>query len=119
MAILNVKHKLIIPYHCQANGLAENFNRYIRTALRCHSDSENWFEHLGLAMLGIDASYNHNIQMSRAERLFGKTLELPSSFFTRSKANVSKVDDPLLLQNLMKLIIVQPLRLILTRTTAK
>ena len=31
-----------------------------------------------------------------------KTLRLPSSFFTRSKANVSKVDDPLLLQNLMK-----------------
>ena len=37
------------------------------------------------------------------QRLFGKTLQLPSSFFTRSKANVSKVDDPLLLQNLMKL----------------
>ena len=53
-------------------------------------------------MLGINGSYNHDIQMSRAERLFGKTLRLPSSFFTRSKANVSKVDDPLLLQNLMK-----------------
>ena len=63
---------LITPYHCQANGLAEIFNRYIRTALRCHSDSENLFEHLGLAMLGIKASYNHDIQMSRAERLFGK-----------------------------------------------
>ena len=81
MTFLNVKHQFITAYHCQANGAAENFNRYIKTALRCYSDSENWFEHLGLAMLGINASYNQDIQMSRAERLYGKTLRLPSSFF--------------------------------------
>ena len=99
MAFLTVKHKFITPYHCQANGLAENFNHYIRTALHCHSDSENWFEYLRLAMLGINASYNHDIQMNHSERLFRKTLRLSSSFFIISKANVSKVDNPLLLQN--------------------
>ena len=56
----------------------------------------------------IDAQVNRYVAVleafdaSNLERLFGKTLRLPLSFFTRSKANVSKVDDPLLLQNLMK-----------------
>jgi len=71
-------------------------------ALHCHANSENWFEHLSLAMLGINASYNHAIKMSRAGRMFGKTLCLPSLFFARFNANTSKTDDPLLLQNLMK-----------------
>ena len=61
MTYLNVKHQFITAYHCQANGAAENFNRYIKTALRCYSNSENWFEHLGLAMLGINTSYNQDI----------------------------------------------------------
>jgi len=76
MNFLNVKHQFITAYHCQAKGAAEKFNRYIKTALRCHANSENWFEYLGLAMLGIHASYNHDIKMSCAERLFGKTLRL-------------------------------------------
>ena len=56
----------------------------------------------------IDAQVNRYVAVletfdaSNLERLFGKTLRLPSSFFTRSKANVSKVDDQLLLQNLLK-----------------
>ena len=66
MTFLNVKHQFITAYHCQANGVAENFNRYLKTALRCYSNSKNWFEHLGLAMLGINASYNQDIQMSCA-----------------------------------------------------
>ena len=56
MTFLNVKHRFITAYHCQANGVAKNCNRYIKTALRCYSNSEIWFEHLGLAMLGINAS---------------------------------------------------------------
>ena len=101
MTFLNVKHQFITAYHCQANGAAENFNRYIKTALRCYSNSENWFEHLGLAMLGINASYNQDIQMSRAERLYGKTLRLPSSFFAKSNT-INNFDEPLLLQKLMQ-----------------
>ena len=84
MTFLNVKHQFITAYHCQANGAAENFNNYIKTALRCYSNSENWFEHLGLAIHGINASYKQNIQMSLAEKLFGKTLHLLSSFFVKS-----------------------------------
>ena len=34
---LNVKHQFITAYHHQANRAAENFNRYIKTALRCYS----------------------------------------------------------------------------------
>ena len=84
MSFLNVKQKFITPYHCQANGMVERFNRYLRTALRCHDKSESWFDHLGLALLGMNSSYNEDLKMSRAERLFGKKLRLPSSFFEQT-----------------------------------
>ena len=81
MTFLNVNHKFITPYHSQSNGMVERFNRFLRTALRCHKNSDAWFDHLGLALLGINASYNSDIKMSRAERLFGKRLRLPCVFF--------------------------------------
>ena len=37
MTFLNVKLKFITPYHCQANGMVERFNRFLRTALRCYN----------------------------------------------------------------------------------
>ena len=52
-------------------------------------------------MLGINASYNQDIQMSRAERLYSKTLRLPSSFFAKSNT-INNFDEPLLLQKLMQ-----------------
>ena len=52
-------------------------------------------------MLGINASYNQDIQMSRAERLYGKTLRLPSSFFAKSNT-INNFDEPLLLQKLIQ-----------------
>ena len=42
MSFLNVKHKFITPYHCQSNGMVERFNRYLRTALRCHDNTNAW-----------------------------------------------------------------------------
>ena len=39
--------------------------------------------------------------MSRAERLYGKTLRLPSSFFAKSNT-INNFDEPLLLQKLMQ-----------------
>ena len=100
MTFLNVEHQFITAYHCQANGAAENLNRYIKTALRCYINSENWFERLGLAMLGINSSYNQDIRMSRAKRLYRKTLRLPSSFFAKS-TTINNFDEPLLLLKFM------------------
>ena len=69
MTIVNFKHQFITGYHYQANGAAENFNRYCKTAPRCYSNSKNWFEHIGLAVLEINSSYNQDIYMNREERL--------------------------------------------------
>ena len=101
MTFLNVNHKFITPYHSQSNGMVERFNRFLRTALRCHKNSEAWFDHLGLALLGINASYNSDISMSRAERLFGKKLRLPCAFFDES-ASMPAFDDPSKLKTLME-----------------
>ena len=101
MTFLNVNHKFITPYHSQSNGMVERFNRFLRTALRCHKNSDAWFDHLGLALLGINASYNSDIKMSRAERLFGKRLRLPCAFFDES-ASKPAFDDPSMLKTLME-----------------
>ena len=97
----NVKHQFITAYYCQANGAAEDCNRYIKTALRCFNNSENWFEHLGLTTLGTSASYNQDIQISRSEKLYGNTLRFPSSFFVKS-TTINNFDEPLLLQKLIQ-----------------
>ena len=100
MSFLGVHHKFITPYHCQSNGLVERFNRYLRTALRCHDNNTSWFDHLGLCLLGIQASFHSPLKMSRAELLFGKKLRLPSSFFDET-VNRPSFDDPALTKSLM------------------
>ena len=81
--------------------MVERFNRFLRTALRCYDNSEKWFDHLGLALLGINASFNSDIEMSRAERIFGKKLRLPCSYFDESTPRPNR-DDPELVKNLME-----------------
>ena len=100
MSFLGIHHKLITPYHCQSNGLVEKFNRYLRTALRCHDNNDDWFDHLGLCLLGIQTSYHSALNMSRAERLFGKKIQLPSSFFDETTPK-PRFDDPALTKSLM------------------
>ena len=50
MTSLDVNQKFFSPYHSQSNGMLEQFNRFLRTALRCHKNSDAWFDHLGLAL---------------------------------------------------------------------
>ena len=40
MTFLNVNHKFITFYHSQSNGMVGRFNRFLRTALRCHKNSD-------------------------------------------------------------------------------
>ena len=81
ISFLSIHHKLITPYHCQSNGLVKRFNEYLRTALRCHDNKTNWVDHLGLCLLGIQASYHSALNMTRAKRHCGKKIQLPSFFF--------------------------------------
>ena len=67
----------------------------MRTALRCHDSNANWFDNLGLCLLGIQASYHSALNMCRAELLFGKKIQLSSSFFDETKPK-PRFDDPAL-----------------------
>ena len=100
MKFLGIHHKLITPYHYQRNGLVKRFNQYLRTALRCHDNNGDWFDHLGLRLLGIQASYHSAINMSRAEWLFGKKIQLPSSFFDKTTPK-PRFDNSALTKSLM------------------
>ena len=100
MSFLGIHYKMVTPYHCQSNNLVERFNRYLRTSLRCHDNNDDWFDHLGFCILGIQASYHSVLNMSRAERLFDKKIQLPSSFFDETTPK-PRFDDPALTKSLM------------------
>ena len=100
MSFFGVYHKLITPYHCQSNRLVERFNRYLYTALRCHDNNAYWFDHLGLCFLGTQAIYHSALNMSPAERLFGKKIQLPSFFFDETTPK-PRFDNPALTKSLM------------------
>ena len=72
----------------------------MRTALRYHDNNANWFNHIGLCLLGIQASYHSALNTSRAEQLFGKKIQLPSSFFDETTSK-PRFDDPALTKSLM------------------
>ena len=72
----------------------------MRTALQCHDNNVNWLDHLGLCFLGIHASYHSALNMSRAERLFGKKIQLPSSLFDETTPK-PRFDNPALTKSLM------------------
>ena len=99
VSFFDVHHKLITSYHCQNPELVERFNRYFRSALRSHENNANWFDHLGLCLLGIQVSYYCVLNMNRAKRLFGKKMQLPSSFFDETTPK-PRFDNPALMKSL-------------------
>ena len=72
----------------------------MRTALRCRDNNGDLFDHLGLCLLGIQASYQSALNVTRAERLFGKKIQLPSSFVDETTPK-PRFDDPALTKSLM------------------
>ena len=74
----------------------------MRTALQCHYNNNDGFNHLELCILGIQASYHSALNMSRAEQLFGKKIQFSSCFFDETTPK-PRFDDPALTKSLMNL----------------
>lgn len=76
------KHLRTTAYHPQANGLVERMHRTLKSAIKCHTDS-NWTDSLPIALLGLRTTVKEDLNTSPAEMVYGTTLRLPGEFFDK------------------------------------
>ncbi|XP_017483792.1 PREDICTED: uncharacterized protein LOC108372577 [Rhagoletis zephyria] len=79
--LVGAKHFRSTAYHPQANGLIERMHRTLKTAIKCHTDS-NWISCLPIALLGLRTTYKEDLGATPAEMVYGENLKLPGEFFT-------------------------------------
>jgi transposase InsO family protein len=56
-SLLNIQHSPTTAYHPQSNGLAEQFHRRLKDALRSRAAAADWHDHLPWVLLGIRTAF--------------------------------------------------------------
>ncbi|BHF65886.1 hypothetical protein SprV_0200890000 [Sparganum proliferum] len=82
-----------IAFHPAANGMVERFHRQLKTALRAVEDPGNWSGNLPLALPGIRAALESDLDCSAAELVFGTTLRLPGQMVTPTSRGAGETPD--------------------------
>ena len=77
--MLGVTHLKTTPYHPQANGIIERWQRTFKAAIKCHNTND-WSEILPLILLGMRTTFKADISATPAEMLYGSTLRIPGEF---------------------------------------
>ena len=75
-----IEHQFTTSFHPQSNGLVERFHRTLKQALRARGSVDTWAEDLPLVLLGLRVTPRGDDDLSPAERVFGTTTAVPSSF---------------------------------------
>ena len=77
--VWGIKHLMTSPYHPEANGLVERFNRRLKESLIAlgTESSPNWFWRLPCAMLVIHTTLKPDLGASPADLVFGEGLAIP------------------------------------------
>ncbi|XP_017466481.1 PREDICTED: uncharacterized protein LOC108359237 [Rhagoletis zephyria] len=78
--LIGAKHLRSTAYHPQANGLVERMHRTLKTAVKCHTNS-NWVDSIPIALLGLRTAFKEDLNATPAEMVYGENLKLPGEFF--------------------------------------
>ena len=89
---LGAKHSPTTSFRPEANGMVERMHRTLKVALRCHDNSRDWYENLGLVLLGMRAMVKEDIGMSSAELTLGTPLRIPGEFFVSERESVPQTE---------------------------
>jgi transposase InsO family protein len=81
--VLGFKHVLTTAYHPQANGMVEHLYRQMKEALRARQCVAAWELHLSWVLLGLRAAPKDDANVSAAEVVYGKLLQLPGQAVTQ------------------------------------
>lgn len=88
--------------------MIERFHRTLKASLKCKSNTINWSYELPLIMLGLRSIFKGDMQATPAEMFYGKTIRLPSDFFTESKPLSNETEFILNFRQIIKKIKPQP-----------
>jgi transposase InsO family protein len=80
LRLLGTKRIRNTVYHPQANVAVERFHRTLKGALKAQQNPNDWYNNLGLVMLGLRITLKE-LNASSAEMIYGKPLRLPGDFF--------------------------------------
>lgn len=83
--LLGIKRCRTSPYNPAANGLIERWHRTLKSALKCHEQT-NWVKILPTVLLGLRAVFKPDLQASVSEMVYGSSLRLPGEFW-RTESN--------------------------------
>ena len=87
-AYIGAKLHFSSPYHPQAQGLIERFNRTLKNSLRAHEDGGAWFDHLPWVLLALRNAPKQTLNCnSPSELLFGEPVRMPGAFFEEQNSN--------------------------------
>ena len=75
-----IEHQFTTAFHPQSNGLVERLHRRLKEALRARGAVDTWADDLPLVLLGLRVTPRADDNLSPAERMFGTSTSVPSSF---------------------------------------
>nr|CAB3264537.1 uncharacterized protein zf(cchc)-26 [Phallusia mammillata] len=87
-----IKLQQTTAYRPESNGYIEIQHKYLKSALKAHSQPLNWHSNLGLVLLGLRSVHKPDIDACAAELVYGQTLRLPGEFFEEIAPDVSIAD---------------------------
>ena len=93
--ILGVDMNFTTPYHPQANGLIERFHRTLKASLLASTNGGliSWLDKLPWVLLGLRNSIKLDSNLSSAEVMFGKSINLPFQNIKSFDSNENKILD--------------------------
>ena len=80
LTVLGIGRNRTTAYRPASNGMVERLHREIKTALMCHSATENWVRLLPTIMLGLRTRLRRDAKASPSDLVFGKSLRIPEDF---------------------------------------
>ena len=80
-SLLHIKKLKTSPYHPQANGLVENFNRTLKKMLKCYSDTEakDWDKNIPYVLFAYREAKHETTRFSPFEMLYARHVRGPLS----------------------------------------
>nr|XP_039258764.1 uncharacterized protein LOC120335335 [Styela clava] len=90
MQFIGSQHISTTSYHPASNAAVERQIRQLKASLMTHCrNTADWYQNLGLVLLGMRTAIKQDLGYSSAELLYGTPLKLPGEFFSTNQPGIN------------------------------